>query len=103
MLLSLTYIFGRKKMSQDIVPLSEQTAVFDVSILAGRVSASSQRKYQEDLEAYLLFAESPEIALNPATLARWRAYLVNDTRLSPNTINRKLAGLSANSGDTANR
>jgi site-specific recombinase XerD len=51
------------------------------------------RKYQEDFEAYLAYAETPENALDAATLARWRTYLANETTMSPNTINRKLAAV----------
>jgi integrase/recombinase XerD len=65
----------------------------DPSILAGQVAASSIGMYRRDFRAYCAFAETVDAALDPITLARWRAYLAGQTELSPNTINRMLAAV----------
>jgi integrase len=54
---------------------------------------SSLLAYRGDLHAYLAFAGDPEAALKPASLARWRTHLAQQTRLAPSTINRHLAGV----------
>jgi integrase len=66
---------------------------FDASILAGQLAPSSIAMYARDFRAYLLYAGTPAAALDPATLARWRAVLAADTALSPNTINRMLSAV----------
>lgn len=67
---------------------------FDTSILAGQLAPSSMRMYAQDFAAYLRFAGySAEVALQPATLARWRAELATATTKAPNTINRMLSGV----------
>mgnify|MGYP003374617287 CR=1 FL=1 len=66
---------------------------FDVSILAGSVSESTQRMYSRDFRAYLTFAGSFDAAMQPSTLAQWRANLANDTAMSPNTINRMISAV----------
>jgi hypothetical protein len=50
--------------------------------------------YTRDVMAYVGFCgyEGPR-ALQAATLRRWRTYLVQDTALSPHTINRMLAAV----------
>lgn len=45
------------------------------------------------MRAYLDFCRSPAAVLQPASLARWRRHLAQDTDLSPNTINRRLAAV----------
>jgi site-specific recombinase XerD len=67
--------------------------IFDTSILAGQLAASSIAMYERDFRAYLDFAGTPEAALDAATLARWRTALANDTQMSPNTINRMLSAV----------
>lgn len=68
---------------------------FDASIIAGITKKSTENGYRRDLHAYLLFAQTKDAALNPATLARWRAYLVNETDYSPTYINRKISAIHA--------
>ncbi len=65
----------------------------DAAILAGQVAPSSVRMYRRDFAAYATFAGSAELAKDPITLARWRAHLAGETKLSPNTINRMLAAV----------
>src|SRR5712692_858120 len=63
-------------------------------LLAGRLAASTVAMYTRDVMAYVVFCgyEGPR-ALQAATLRRWRTYLVQDTGLSPHTINRMLAAV----------
>lgn len=68
-------------------------ALPDMAILAGQLAASSIATYRRDFTAYCAFAESAEAALDPITLARWRAHLASQTTYSPNTINRMLAAV----------
>lgn len=65
----------------------------DAGILAGQIAPSSVAMYRRDFAAYVAFAESPEAALDPINLARWRSHLASETKLSPNTINRMLAAV----------
>ena len=69
------------------------TLAFDSSILAGQLAPSSISMYARDFRAYLAYARTPAAALDPATLARWRALLAANTSLSPNTINRMLSAV----------
>lgn len=66
---------------------------FDTSILAGSVSESTQRMYRRDFTAYLQWAGSAAAALQPTTLAQWRAHLATATTISPNTINRMISAV----------
>jgi integrase/recombinase XerD len=65
----------------------------DAGLLAGQVAPSSIAMYRRDFSAYVAFAGDPQTALDPITLARWRAHLASQTTLSPNTINRQLAAV----------
>lgn len=78
-------------MEQQILPMS--ILPFDINIIAGVIKPASEAMYRRDMFAYLDFAQTREIALKPSTLARWRAYLVNETNKSPNTINRMLSAV----------
>jgi integrase len=49
--------------------------------------------YTRDFAAYVSFAGDSSTALDPATLARWRAHLAQATDKSPNTINRMLSAV----------
>jgi integrase/recombinase XerD len=82
-------------MSTDLLPhpISAGVVPFDAAMLAGQLAPSSIDMYARDFRAYLAFAESPAAALEPATLARWRAVLAADTAFSPNTINRMLSAV----------
>lgn len=66
---------------------------FDATILAGQLAPSSVAMYTRDFAAYCSYAGTPGVALVPATLARWRAHLAQQTQLSPNTINRMLSAV----------
>lgn len=66
---------------------------FQVRMLAGQLAPSSIAMYERDFRAYLEFAGSSDAALRAETLARWRAYLANETTFSPNTINRMLSAV----------
>ncbi len=72
---------------------SPLSPVFGAEILAGQLAPSSIDMYRRDFAAYVEFAGSPPAALDAAVLARWRAYLANETTLSPNTINRMLSAV----------
>src|SRR5450755_2720908 len=67
---------------------------FNQEILAYRLDSSSRRMYTRDVHAYLEFAQTPEQALQPATLVRWMNHLAQvkipgtQKGYSPNTINR---------------
>ncbi len=67
--------------------------IFDTSILAGQLAASSVAMYERDFRAYLEFAGSVESALDASTLDRWRTVLANETQMSPHTINRMLSAV----------
>lgn len=66
---------------------------FDVSIIAGTVAPKTEAMYRRDFAAYVAFAGSFGQAISPATLARFRTSLVNDTTKSPRTINRMLSSV----------
>src|SRR2546421_10574981 len=76
--------------NKDIIPFQLN---FDVTILAGQVGKSSKKMYERDFKAYLVYAGSANDALKSSTLARWIAYLANDTSMSPNTINRMVSAV----------
>ena len=65
----------------------------DLSLLAGQLAPASLAGYRRDVARYLCFCGDPTTALTPASLARWRTHLAQDTRLSPHTINRRLAAV----------
>jgi integrase/recombinase XerD len=63
-------------------------------LLAGRLAASTVALYTWDCAAYVTFAGyDSTVVLAAETLRRWRTYLVQDTVLSPHTINRMLAAV----------
>ena len=75
-------------------PTTLATALgFDAGILAGSVSASTAAMYTRDFKAYLAWAGSAGAAMQPETLAQWRAYLATATTISPNTINRMISAV----------
>lgn len=69
------------------------TLVPDPSILTGQLAATSLVGYRRDIVLYLRFCANPATALHATSLARWRTHLAEDTRLSPYTINRRLAAV----------
>lgn len=77
----------------DLIPL--QQLPFSISILAGTVGPSSIRMYERDFKAYLEFAGTPEMAVQPSTLARWRTHLSANTMHSPKTINRMMSAVKS--------
>ena len=63
-------------------------------LLTGRLAASTVAMYTRDCAAYVAFCGyDGVVAVQAETLRRWRTYLVEDTRLSPHTINRMLAAV----------
>ena len=63
-------------------------------LLAGRLAASTVAIYAWDCAAYVAFCGyDSTVVLTAETLRRWRTYLVQDTVLSPHTINRMLAAV----------
>lgn len=66
---------------------------FDATLLAGQLAPSSIAMYQRDFIAYAKFADSLDALLDAATLARWRTHLAQETKMSPNTINRMLSAV----------
>lgn len=69
------------------------TTGFETSILAGHISQSSINMYTRDFAAYLSYAGSKDNAFNTVTLNRWVSHLVNDSDMSPNTINRMVSAV----------
>jgi site-specific recombinase XerD len=65
----------------------------DPALLTGQLAPASLAGYQRDLAAYRRFCRDAATALEPASLARWRTHLAQATRLSPHTINRRLAAV----------
>ena len=64
------------------------------ALLDGRLAASSVALYTRDCAAYVAFCGyDGTVALRAETLRRWRTYLVQDTPMSPQTINRMLAAV----------
>lgn len=68
-------------------------ACLDTEILTGQLACRSLTEYQRDLSIYLRFCGELHTALEAASLARWRVHLAQETRLSPYTINRRLAAV----------
>lgn len=66
---------------------------FDTRILSGQLAPSSIAMYERDFGAYLAFAGEFDRAMQPATLAHWRAHLAQATKMSPNTINRMISAV----------
>lgn len=75
----------------DLIPVISLD--FDTTILAGSIAPSSMKMYERDFRAYLAYARTPELAMQPSTLARWRTSLAASTILSPNTINRMMSAV----------
>jgi integrase/recombinase XerD len=65
----------------------------DTALLAGQLAPASLAGYHQDLTAYLRYCDDPESALEASSLARWRVHLAQQTRLSPYTLNRRLAAV----------
>jgi integrase/recombinase XerD len=88
---------SRNKLSNLPITVTAQEPLvpplFDASILAGQLAPSSIAMYTRDFAAYAGFAGERNQVLHPATLARWRAYLAQETTKSPNTINRMLSAV----------
>ena len=66
---------------------------FDTLLLVGQLAPPSLAGYQHDLRAYLAFCGDVDTALQASSLLRWRLHLVQTTRLSPHTINRRMAAV----------
>jgi len=75
------------------LPPSLAGPALDPAILAGQLAPASLAGYQRDIAVYLCFCDDLQTALKAASLARWRTHLAQHTRLSPHTINRRLAAV----------
>lgn len=65
-----------------------------VDALAGRLSPSTVEQYREAWAMYAAWAGGQGLAVGDAeTLRAWRDYMVRETRLSPNTVNIRLAAV----------
>lgn len=82
-------------MSTDLTIIETTApATLDANLLAGQCAPSTIAMYQRDAAAYLAWCKSVDVApVDAASLARWRAHLATDTRMSPNTINRMLSAV----------
>jgi site-specific recombinase XerD len=67
--------------------------LWDTTRLTGQLAPASLVSYRRDVAHYLHFCQAPQVALEAASLARWRTALAQDTQLSPLTINRRLAAI----------
>jgi integrase len=65
----------------------------DPALLAGQLAPSSLAGYRRDVTRYLHFCGDAQAAGAAASLARWRTFMAQDTRLAPATINRRLAAI----------
>jgi integrase/recombinase XerD len=76
-----------------VLPLDDVASVFPgVLDLPGQAAPSTVAEYQADLQHYLAFCHyDVERARHPDALRAWKQWMVNATRLSPHTINRRLA------------
>jgi site-specific recombinase XerD len=62
--------------------------------LPARAAPSTVAQYQRDLQCYVAFCDYDiDTARDPTSLRRWRVWMVDCSRLSPNTINRRLASI----------
>jgi site-specific recombinase XerD len=62
--------------------------------LAGTLSASTLLEYRRDAALYLAWCgDDRQTAQRPETLRAWRTHLVDRTRVSPNTINRRVSSI----------
>jgi site-specific recombinase XerD len=64
-----------------------------LSLLAGHLAPASLVGYGRDLAAYAHFCTPPASPLQAASLVAWRTYLAQHTRVSPHTINRRIAAV----------
>ncbi len=87
-----TFIVTTQSTLNPATRLSSPKSTFDTSILAGQVTDSTRAMYKRDIAAYVVFAGSPDKALQAGTLARWRTELATGKK-SPNTINRMLSSV----------
>ena len=86
---------GRPAARLTRLPQTVLEALFPApTLLAGRLAASSVALYTRDCGAYVAFCGyDSTVALRAETLRRWRTCLVQDTTMSPQTINRMLAAV----------
>ena len=64
-----------------------------LTLLAGHLAPASLVAYGRDLAAYARFCADGRVPLAAPSLWAWRTALAQDTRLSPHTINRRLAAV----------
>jgi len=71
-------------------------ALPDLTLLAGQLAPASLMGYRRDVTLYQAFCATAQPPLPPLaapSLARWRTHLAQTTRLSPHTLNRRLAAV----------
>src|SRR5688500_573580 len=64
-----------------------------LTLLAGHLAPASLVAYARDLAAYQRFCAAGAAPLVATSLLAWRTYLAQHTRVSPHTINRRLAAV----------
>jgi integrase/recombinase XerD len=74
-------------------PARRPSPWLDPALLTGQLAPSSLVGYRRDVTRYLHFCGDEQPADEAASLARWRTFMAQDTRLSPSTINRRLAAI----------
>lgn len=73
-------------------------------ILSGQLTANTLKVYGEDVAQYVRFAVARGLSqFDPQTLRLWRDQLVQETSLSPNTINRMLSAVRRVTKEAATR
>lgn len=81
----------------DIVPYSSTLPISPSEmekVLARGLAPSSIAMYRRDVLAYRTYAEQAQLdVLDPQTLMQWRDDLLDQTTMSPNTINRMLSAV----------
>lgn len=91
----MTHLPKRKYTPERLRDIALLQTIFPgFEALAGRHTTRTTEEYTWDAIVYLRFCHfDADHALKPATLRAWRAYMVDETTLSPNTINRRLIAI----------
>jgi integrase/recombinase XerD len=76
------------------MPTPPSDPLLEVAPLAGELTSSSLVAYRRDVTLYRTFCHQQGLTpLQVTSFQRWRHYLVIRTRLSPHTVNRRLAAV----------
>jgi site-specific recombinase XerD len=76
-----------------ILPPAPAWPGLDPGLLTGQLAPASLAGYRRDVALYVRFCGDATTVLEATSLARWRTHLAQHTRLSPHTINRRLAAV----------